>query len=268
MMMRNGGEIMRSRADDVRKKIARRKKEREKLQNNLDNRFLLAEDEERHGFARMPSYEAGPGEGEHPLFRKEVFFLKLLTSACLVLIIAILYKNPSTKLEPAREFVNQTMEKDFQFAAVSEWYEGKFGKPLALFPLPKEITDEKQQTVDNEHYALPASGKILEDFEVNGKRIMIQTGKGAEVEAMNEGIIRYVGNQEGFGKTVIIQHADKSETWYGNLNSILVGLYDYVEKGKKVGTVTDSQSESTGVFYFAIKKGDEFIDPIQVIQFE
>jgi stage IV sporulation protein FA len=256
---------MRSRADDVRKNIARRKSLRDKQSNTLHSSLLLPEDEEKHGFARMPTYEAGPGEGEHPLFRKEVFFMKLLTSAILVLVIAILFKNPTASFEPARSFVKNTMEKDFQFAVVSDWYEGKFGRPLALFPLPNE---SEKKAVNGEHYALPASGKILEDFDVNGQRITIETGKGAEVEAMNEGITRFIGEKEGFGKTVIIQHSDKSETWYGNLDKISVKLYEYVEKGKKVGTVSNSSSESKGEFYFAIKKGDDFIDPIQVIQFE
>ena len=256
---------MRSRADDVRKNIARRKKSRDTNKTTPSRSLLLAEDEELHGFERMPTYEAGPGEGEHPLFRKEAFFMKLLASAILVLVVAILFRNPAATFEPARSFVKSTMEKDFQFAVVSDWYEGKFGKPLALFPLPNE---SEKKAVNGDHYALPASGKILEDFEVNGQRITIETGKGAEVEAMNEGIVEYVGNQDGFGKTVIIQHSDKSETWYGNLQEISVSLYDYIDKGKKVGTVANSPTETKGAFYFAIKKGDDFIDPIQVIQFE
>ena len=266
MRIRNGGEIMRSRADEIRKNIARRKKSRDSQQTILNSSLLITEEEERHGFARLPTYEAGPGEGEHPLFRKEVFFMKLLTSAILVLVVAILFKNPASSYEPARAFVRSTMEKDFQFAVVSDWYEGKFGKPLALFPQQNQKGNEKKD--DGERFALPASGRILEDFEVNGQKITIETGKGAVVEAMNEGIVRYIGEQEGFGKTVIIQHSDKSETWYGNLQGISVTLYDFVDKGKKVGTVSNSSSETKGEFYFAIKKGDDFIDPIQVIQFE
>jgi stage IV sporulation protein FA len=263
--MRIGGEKMRSRADEVRKNIARRKKMRDKEQNTLSSSLLITEEEERHGFGKLPTYEAGPDEGNHPLFRKEIFFMKLLTSAILVLVVGILFKNPASSLDPARTFVKDTMEKDFQFAVVSDWYEGKFGKPLALFPLPNE---SEKKAVNGDHFALPASGKILEEFEVSGQKVTIETGKGAEVEAINEGMIRFIGEKEGFGKTVIIQHSDNSETWYGNLNKISIGLYDYVEKGKKVGTVANSSTDNKGEFYFAIKKGDDFIDPIQVIQFE
>ena len=124
-------------------------------------------------------------------------------------------------LDPARDFVSKSMNEEFQFAAVSDWYEGTFGKPLALFP---EKTEAPTEVVDGDdskiHYALPASGKILEEFGENGQRITIETGKGAKVEAMNGGLVIEIGEKEGFGQTVVIQHPDKSKSWYGNLSAV------------------------------------------------
>lgn len=264
---------MRSSADDVRKRIAKRKREREKQvepKRPSKPSFLYQEPEERDGFDRFPSYEITPEEGNHPLFRKEVFLFKVMASACLFLVLAILFRNESPALDTARNYVSQSFEKDFQFATVSNWYEDKFGKPLALFPVPegKENAKENVQKDNGQHYALLASGKILEDFEESGQRVIIETSKDAAVEAMGEGMVRFVGEKEGFGKTVVIQHADKSESWYGNLGEISVSLYDFIEKGKKVGTVSNGDSGEKGSFYFAIKKDENFIDPIQVIQFE
>jgi stage IV sporulation protein FA len=261
-----GGEKMRSRADDIRKRIEKRKKAKDRAARDFQNRFFLAEDEEKYGHEKLSSFEVGPGEGDHPLFRKEIIMFKILGSACLVLIIAIMFRNPSELFDPARNFVKNSMEKDFQFATVSNWYEQQFGKPLALLPFIDN--GNKSETESNKEYALPASGKILEDFDANGQRIMIETGKGEVVEAMSEGYVRFAGEKEGFGKTVIIKHGDESESWYGNLENMNVILYQYIEKGTPVGTVSKGEDESKGAFYFAIKKGDDFIDPIQVIRFE
>jgi stage IV sporulation protein FA len=197
-----------------------------------------------------------------------VFLFKLLASACLFLVIAILFRNHTATLDSTRNVVKKTMETEFQFATVSNWYENKFGKPLALFPFTDKKTN--QNLVSNPQYAVPASGRILENFQKNGQGIMIERGKGTKVEAMNAGIVRFAGEKDGLGKTVIIQHSDQTESWYGNLESINVNLYEYVDKGKKVGTVSGSagKDKSKGEFYFAIKKGDHFIDPIQVIRFE
>ncbi|WML47388.1 M23 family metallopeptidase [Neobacillus sp. PS3-34] len=110
---------------------------------------------------------------------------------------------------------------------------------------------------------------MLDKFEKNGKGIMLETEKGETVKAMNEGTVLFAGLKEGLGKTVIIQHADKTESWYGNLDDIKVSLYEFIEKGKEVGVVSsNSKDKSKGEFYFAIKKGEDFIDPIQVIRFE
>ncbi|PLR93853.1 M23 family metallopeptidase [Bacillus sp. T33-2] len=258
---------MGSRADDIRRRMMKRKKDRERHQKVTQHRLPWADDEERYGFDKLPTYEFTPGEGGHPLFRKEVFLFKILCSACLVLIVAVLFRSQAEQAEPARNYIKHAMESEFRFVAVSDWYEKKFGKPLALLPLKEDSSNSKKKSSGTE-YALEASGKIIEDFGANGQRITIETGKGTAVEAMNEGLVSFAGVKEGFGKTVIIQHADKSESWYGNLDKIDVSLMEYIDKGRKVGTPTESADGTKGAFYFAIKKGDDFVDPIPVIRFE
>jgi stage IV sporulation protein FA len=263
--------MVRSRSDDIRRRIAKRRKEKERMGNSSgpERLFSLPSEDEKHGFSPIISYDGGGSEEEiHPLFRKEVFLFKLLASACLFLVVAIMFRNHNAAFDSARNVVKQTMETEFQFATVSNWYEDKFGKPLALLP----FTPNKQTTnvSSKPQYAVPASGRILENFQKNGQGIMIETSKGTKVEAMNGGIVQFAGVKEGLGKTVIIQHSDQTESWYGNLESINVSLYKYIDKGQEVGTVSAStdKAKSKGEFYFAIKKGDHFIDPIQVIQFE
>ncbi len=254
------------RANEIRKRIAKRK--RVKNSANLPNKSrepssFLVKDEEKYGYDSYSSYEGGQNQPGHPLFRAEVFMFKVLCSVCLVLIVAILFKNNASQFDTARTFVSKTMENDFQFATISAWYEDQFGSPLAL--LPKK--DENQEEEKPAQYAVPAVGTVLESFQVNGQGIMIETGSNSKVEAMNEGVVTFAGTRDNLGKTVIIQHADGSQTWYGNLESIAVPLYEYVKAGTEVGKVTDTEEEK-GMFYFAIKQGETFIDPIQVIKFE
>lgn len=256
-----------SRRDDIRRRIAKRKREREIMaKNHPQQKMFVVEDEEKYGFEKLSSYEGGPGEGGHPLFNKELFLFKILGSACLVLIIAIIFRNSSDSLQPIKSFVVKSMEHEFQFTAVSKWYEQQFGKPLALLPIDKK--EEQAETDNTQEYALPAAARILEDFGENGKKITIETEKDAAVTAMSEGRVRYIGNEEDFGRTVIIQHADQSETWYGNLESVDVSLYEFIKKGTSVGMAANASDGTKGTFYFAIKKGDDFVDPIKVIQFD
>ncbi|KAA0549249.1 M23 family metallopeptidase [Bacillus sp. BGMRC 2118] len=260
---------MSKRADDIRKRIAMRKKERGQLSSHKKSRPVstyLASDEEKYGVSPFDSYEGG-GESSHPLFSKEWFMFKVLAAAALLLVVAIMYRDGSARFEPARDFVSKTMESEFQFAAVTSWYEDQFGKPLSL--LPTKVKETTEKTVPVENYAVPASGRVLEGFEKNGQGIMVETGTNSTVTAINEGMITFIGQKDEIeGITVVVQHSDKSESWYGNLETSDVKLYDFVEQKTKIGTATSNENGVNGTFYFAIKKGDSFIDPIQVIDFE
>lgn len=242
---------MRNRAEEIKKRIANRRKEK----NRKSHRSTKLLSPNYH----VPSSTLDNQEHqEFPLFNKEVFIFKLLMSACIVLITAILFKNSSPQFDQARQFVTKTMKEEFQFAAVAGWYEDLFGKPLALFPR-KEKTDEETTF----EYALPAS-----NFQSNKEGIMIETATDAPVKAMNKGLVIFTGVKDSYGKTVMIQHEDKSISWYGHLGDIKVGLYERVDKNTEIGTVSNHEDGSKGEFYFAIEKDNKFIDPTQVITFE
>jgi stage IV sporulation protein FA len=263
-MWGNGDNRMNKRAKEIQKRIEKRKRQRSLQYDRSYQPLVDLSDEERYG-QPVITYDRYPtDEPHHPLFKKEVFLLKTFVAACLVLISAIAFKNPSAAFEPVRAVVKRTMEHEFQFAAVSKWYEEKFGEPFALFPEKKTETVKKSE----KSYAIPASGRVLENFEKNGQGIMVETNVNTPVEAMDDGIVIFAGNKDKIGKTVIVQHADGSESWYGNLGSITVKLYDFIEAGKEVGTAMKDGNQAKGVFYFAIKQGDQFIDPIQVVPFE
>lgn len=261
---------MRSTPEEIRRRIAKRKREKGSSEKGPEREITWPGEDEKYGFNHFSSYEPGKDEVVHPLFKKEVFIFKILASAVLFLVIAIMFRENSATFAPAKDFVLKTMEQDFKFATVSKWYEDQFGKPLALLPFSGEENKGEKNVVDKNSVVPVFSGKVLENFEKNGQGIMIETGKGAPVEAMNEGNVMFAGVKEGTGKTVIIQHADQTQTTYGNLDEIKVSLYEFIEAETVVGTASESTGEdkTKGTYYFAIKKGDDFIDPIQVIRFE
>jgi stage IV sporulation protein FA len=249
---------MDDRRKDIRNRIAKRRKVNDKPVVN--STWTEINNEEPFDFDSYNGYS----DKDHPLFNKESFFFKILLSLCLFLVIAVMFKHPSARLDTARNFVKDNMSHEFEFASISTWYENAFGKPIAFLP-----TEQGTETVDSgEGYAMPASGKIAETFEANGEGIILETGKGSKVEAINEGVVIFAGEKEGIGKTVVIQHANKTESWYGQLEKIDVKLYDLVKKGNVVGQVTLSEDGSKGRFYLAIKENDAFVDPKKVISFE
>ena len=249
---------MRKDLDDVRKRLHSRKKQRQPLRT-------VPRSGRNHD--HIPSYSNQDVEMKlHPLFNKQSFLMRAMIAACLFLGAGILFKAESDRLVPAQDYVIEMMAEEFQFATVKDWYEGKFGNPVALFPTTPETNLNAEAPV----YALPASGKVqvLEDFETTGKGIMVETVLSSGVEAIDAGVVTYAGDKEGIGKTVVLQHTDGSESWYGMLDSIDVSLYDFVQSKDQLGSVSNSEDGKTGTFYFAIKKNEAFIDPLQVVPIE
>ena len=115
---------------------------------------------------------------------------------------------------------------------------------------------------------MDASARVLTNFSTDGRGVLIETKYDEAVEAMSGGRVVFAGKKNDLGNTVIIQHSDMTESWYGNLETIDVSQYEEVKTGKKVGTVSNKENGRSGEFYFAIKQGKKFIDPIQVIKFE
>lgn len=253
-----GGFGMYDRRKDIRDRIEKRRKISERRINgtwdHIDNDYA------DNDYNSYPAYEAEP---DHPLFKKEYFFFKILAASVLFLVVAVIFKHPAEQLDMTRNYVTKTMNQEFQFASISSWYENTFGKPIAFLP-PKEKTTK---TVDGS-YALPASGKITQTFETNGEGIIVESSKGSKVEAINAGVVIFAGTKEGIGKTIIIQHDNHSESWYGQLASFNVALYGSVKKGEQIGQMTRSEDGAKGTFYLAIKENDKFVDPKKVISFE
>ncbi|WP_170007809.1 M23 family metallopeptidase [Bacillus fonticola] len=257
---------MKNRADEIRKEFSKRRRTGATGNYSQPRRTQL---EEQHGFPAIyePYEQTGRSEGSssRPLFSKEWWVLKVLIAASLFLIVAISFRQAGSPFQQTQQFVDRMMTEEFQFAAAGTWYEETFGEPLAFFPT--EDVEKEVPTNTTAEYSIPASARVTESFEANGQGILIETGKGADVQAMNGGKVVFAGEKEDLGKTVILQHADGSESWYGELESLDVNVYEFVEAGSSIGMVSDGGT-NTGLFYFAIKQGDTFIDPIQVISFE
>lgn len=201
-------------------------------------------------------------------FTADGFVLKTFIAAALFFALAILFKNEWSPAEPVRQFVKKSYETEFQFATIANWYENQFGRPLALIPFETNIALGDPDNVPELAYSVPASGIVTESFETNGRGIIVKTEPRSPVEAAKAGFVFFIGEEDDIGKAVGVQHYDGGESWYGMLESIDVKLYDHIEIGTAIGTVSILEEEGTGIYYFALKQGENYIDPIDVISFE
>lgn len=212
---------------------------------------------------------SNPKRESEPFFRKDAFMMQILASICLFLAIGILLQSTTPALEQPRNYIRSVFQTEFDFDRVAFWYEDLFGRPLALLPVQMETVAPGDMQEDiSDQYALPASGKVRETFLENGRGIYVETEPNQPVETVKSGVVKFIGEdqQNEWGKVVVVEHYDGGESWYGMLDDIHVNLYDHVEEGELLAEVSSHEEDSSiGVYYFALKEGDSFIDPIEVI---
>ncbi|GAE92611.1 stage IV sporulation protein FA [Gracilibacillus boraciitolerans JCM 21714] len=212
------------------------------------------EDEERHGFS--------PTLGQYPQKRQEspylrTFLMRSVIAAIIFFVTMISMSSNYQWAEQPKNWTSYAMTEEFPFATVNQWYQVKFGAPFAL-ETDLESREDYQPT------ALPASGHISQTFQENGQGIMISSKETTEVIAVDAGTVLFAGNHRETGRTVIVQHADSSTSIYGHLSDVNVHSYQSIRANQKIGTYKPDEAKEA--MYFAIEKGNKFIDPIQVIE--
>lgn len=217
------------------------------------------------GFPDKTSPELGGG-------KSNAFIIKCMVAAVLVLAVGVIQKETKFPLPFVKSELKASLNNEFNFAGVSDWYQNKFGSPLAILPLGKKTQPVEQATAPTlktdapQSYAVPVSGQVTEAFSQSKTGVTVQTNSASSVESIDSGYILSINNDKDTGKTVVIQHANGDQSIYGKLQTVDVKVYDFVKKGQTIGTV--STDNGKGVFYFAFKKGNQYVDPIQVISFD
>ncbi|GAB3802010.1 peptidoglycan DD-metalloendopeptidase family protein [Virgibacillus kimchii] len=241
----------------VRKSIEQRKKARGYPYREGNNKQIIShlpQEEEKHGYLPVFTDVAGNRKKDRAIAG---FFMKGTLSVMLFFGTALLWQSDAAFLESPKRWSSMALTQEFPFAKVNVWYQETFGTPLAFTPPSGEAVEADGLL------AFPVSGNVTETFQANGKGIMIEPGETADVAALQEGIVIFAGNDRETNKTIVIQHPDGTNSTYGFLNSIDVHLYQYVGNNQRVGQFSPTENET---MYFAIKKDNDYIDPVQVIQ--
>lgn len=220
-------------------------------------------------------YWEQPDEGQHsPVHRSRRFFVQCLISALLVGSTYLINTSTGDHFHAVKSSIKTAMTQEFQFAAVSNWYEKNLGAPISFLPSFSNNTSKSADggrsistnRTNSSSFAEPVIGEVKSPYSNTTKGVTVETSSHSEVRAVKDGLVVFVGKKKNIGETVVIQHKDSDESWYGKLDKANVKVYQEVKKGQKIGIT--SGKDKKGTFYFALKKGEKFIDPIQVMSFD
>ncbi len=127
-------------------------------------------------------------------------------------------------------------------------------------PLPLSVTEQPK-------FLMPVHGKIITKFGefFNGSKlngINIEAILGSSVIAVEGGNVIHVGEDNKFGKIIIIKLNDKDvQTAYAYLEKTNVQKGEIVQKGDEIGTVGKEPNSGKSMLHFAIREGKLLVDP-------
>lgn len=192
----------------------------------MDNLLLEAQSRIKNKRIHLVNNQGKLKKQEHPNYISNLFTRTLL-SVILILICAIF-----TNLSDANllTFKNYFFNETLAFNQINNLYTKYFGNiiPENVSPtIPVSLNDKNYKTIEKEGDAFNVS----------------LTGN--TYNFLESGVVVFLGEKEGLGKTMIIQGIDGVDIWYSNLSNLNATMYDYVEKNSLVGEFNDQKAVLT-----------------------
>ena len=183
----------------------------------------------------MNTYNKYNNKKDYKRIRK---YLSKILIAIIFLLVSIIYIKLSDNNKNIYEDI--FLKNSISFTRVNDWYQKYFG---SVIPVPNIVEDTP---VFNED--LTYSNK--EDY-LNGS--LITVGNDYMVPSLQSGIVVFIGEKDGYNKTIIVQGNDQVDIWYGNIDNTNLNLYDYVKKGDLLGSVNNNS------LYLVFMKDNNYI---------
>jgi murein DD-endopeptidase MepM/ murein hydrolase activator NlpD len=127
-------------------------------------------------------------------------------------------------------------------------------------PAPEPLADTE--------WGWPVSGPISSGFgaaRAHGSRrhlgIDIAVPRGTEIRAARAGRVRSVGRRSGYGRTIVLEHADGFTSLYAHLSRIAVGSDERVRGGQLIGWTGRSGNANGAHLHFEIRHEGRPVDP-------
>lgn len=206
-------------------------------------------------------------EGKSYSFIKHIKIQTLLAVVLFVAAILASYVEHPI-VEQSKGWLKQELNRSLDFVAFAAWYDELFeGSPAFIprFGNKSELALAKQAGTEAVAVAPVEQGVLLHSFAELLNGVEIAGSKQAEVKAIEKGRVILVPEQQN---SVIIQHANERISIYTRLNEVKVEVSDWVEAGTVIGRLAPIAGEDYSVLFLAMKQGEQYIDPLEVITLE
>lgn len=168
---------------------------------------------------------------------------------------------------PYKVFAGQTLRIPPPGAAAVAPARVAAKKPESPKAIVKANVDRDPPPLSGEGFLWPVNGKVIGGFGPVGQGqrrdgIDIAAREGAPVLAAENGVVVYAGDGiRGYGRLILLRHAEGYITTYAHNAALLVNVGDVVERGQVIARVGSTGDVARSQLHFELRKGRKPIDP-------
>jgi murein DD-endopeptidase MepM/ murein hydrolase activator NlpD/Rod binding domain-containing protein len=135
----------------------------------------------------------------------------------------------------------------------------------------KSLKSLPQETDISNNLQMPLSGRISSQFgarRAHGrhKGIDIAAAPGTPINAAEAGKVIFAGWHRGYGRMVLIEHANGRLTRYAHAQRLLVNQGDSVQSGQQIAAVGSSGHSKGPHLHFEVIAEGKHVNPLRVVQ--
>jgi septal ring factor EnvC (AmiA/AmiB activator) len=136
----------------------------------------------------------------------------------------------------------------------------------ALADIPSQLGEYISALEKRGSIPVPVKGRVLHAFGqsrlggLNWQGWLIEAERGRDVQAIAYGRVAFSDWLRGYGLLMIIDHGDGILSLYGNNESLLYDVGDWVQPGSVISTVGEGPGNSQGL-YFELRNNGKAVDP-------
>jgi murein DD-endopeptidase MepM/ murein hydrolase activator NlpD len=145
-------------------------------------------------------------------------------------------------------------------------------RPIPPGRSPKETpAHASPPSLSGNGFLWPVRGRIASAFgsKPNGTRndgINIRAPVGTPVLAAENGVVVYASDEiPGYGRMLLISHANGFLTAYAHNSKLLVDVGDHVDRGQRIAAVGSTGNVTSPQLHFEIRDGKKALDPVALL---
>lgn len=231
----------------------------------------LVRDPEMEWRSERERWKSSFGESNRPSFFAS-FGRRLFTASIMFGLIWGIFHWDIPYAGQVRIFVADALNKDMDFASAGSWYHSHFGGAPSFLPVLGTKEHDDQKIDASRKLSPPMLGSIVQPFSISLKGIeIVPTGSDAKltnVRSIDTGRVLEISENSQSGVTVVIRHMNGVTAVYGRLAQTKLKTNDWVQEGDNIGQLALPSDKEAGTLYLAVKKGDSYVDPAEVISLD